>query len=203
LRRQQVPATSAWCDTGRGLAFDRVRLLDRMSDPARVDMTIDQTTGIASPAFLRLDHRVPPGLHDLLTEADGCLEHGFLTGGTACALHAVHALLTLEKAEGADIQTRLRALSEKHAVVPQMLTTVLSQIADVTAGNGATLSANSLHILTVTLKALLHEVYVIGPERVERLQYVAHLIDDLTRKAPDKPVTASPIPAAAASAPVS
>jgi hypothetical protein len=138
------------------------------------------------PAFLTLDTRVPAVFRDLLAEADGCSKNNFLTGGTACAQRAIQALLAYEKVEGPDTQTRIRALSEKYPAVPQMLSNVLQQFGDATARDGAKLNAHGLNLLAVTLKAIVYEIYVLGPERTERLHYVRQLFDSIERKSADK-----------------
>ncbi len=149
----------------------------------------DDFTGNGAPAFLTLDSRVPAVFRDLLAEADGCSKNNFLTGGTACAQRAIQALLAYEKLEGPDTQSRIRALSEKYPAVPQMLSNVLQQFGDATARDGAKLNTNGLNLLTVTLKAIVYEIYVLGPERAERLQYVRQIFESIERKGSDKRAT--------------
>lgn len=156
----------------------------------------DDATSFGSPAFLTVEGRVPSILRDLLVEADGCAKNNYLTGGTACAQRAIQALLTIEKAEGADIQARVRGLSEKYPAVPQMLTQVLLQFGDAASRDGAKLNAQGLTLLTVTLKAIAYEIYVLGPERAERLQYVRQIFDSIERKGGDRRAPA-PAPAGA------
>lgn len=155
----------------------------------------------AAPAFLILDPRVPAVVRDLLAEADGCARSGFLTGGTACAQRAIQVLCTCEHVNGADMAGRLRALTEKYPAIPQILPTVLLQFGDSTARDGARLNANGLTLLVVTLKAIAYEIYVLGPERAERLQYVRQILDSIERKTTEKrAVSASPDTASAPAA---
>ena len=133
----------------------------------------------AAPAFLALDTRVPATLRDLLVEADGCLKSGFLTGATACAQRAVQTLLKLEDADGASFQARLRSLSDKYPAVAQVLFAVLMHFGDETIPDESKLDAHRLQLLTVTLKAVMYEIYVLGPERTERIQYVRRLLESL------------------------
>lgn len=156
------------------------------------------TPAASNPAFLTPDARVPASLRDLLGEADGCLKHNFLTGATACAQRAMQGLLTIEKADGADVPARIRALNEKYPAVPQMLSSVLLQFGDATSRDGAKLSASGLNLLVVTLKAVLYEIYVLGPERAERLEYVRQVFDSIERKGGDKRAAAGPTPVPAA-----
>lgn len=143
-----------------------------------------------APSFLTLHDRVPQVIRDLINEATGCQQNGYLTGGTACAQRAIQALLSAEKIEGPDLQTRMKALSEKHPAVPQTLVTVLQQFGDATARDGTKLSGSGLNLLIVTLKAILYEICVLGPERVERLEYVRKVFESIERKAPSAPAEA-------------
>jgi hypothetical protein len=140
----------------------------------------------STPGFLTLDPRVPATIRDLLGESDGCLKHNFLTGATACAQRAMQALLAIEKVEGPDVPARIRGLNEKYPAVPQMLSSVLLQFGDATSRDGAKLTASGLNLLIVTLKAVLYEIYVLGPERAERLDYVRQVFDSIERKGNDK-----------------
>lgn len=150
-----------------------------------------------SPAFLTLDDRVPAPIRELLLEADGCVSNGFLTGGTACAQRAVDAALKLEKVEGASYDVRIRSLSDKHPAVPQLVITILLQFGDIGAREPARLTPGNLEVLVTALKAMVYEIFVVGPERGERLHYLRRLLEAAERK----PLTLSDLvtPAAAAS----
>ena len=152
-------------------------------------MTKSDVSG--SPAFLTPDSRVPGPIRDLVGEAEGCVKNAYLTGGTACVQRAIQMLLTAEKADGADVEARIKSLAEKHAGLPQVLTAVLQRFGDATSRDGAKLSASGLNVLIVTLKALLYEIYVLGPERMERIDYVRKALDSLERKNADKRSAAS------------
>jgi hypothetical protein len=135
-----------------------------------------------SPAFLTLDDRVPVPIRELLLEADGCVSNGFLTGGTACAQRAVDTVLRLEKAEGSAYDARVRTLSDKHPAIPQLIITILLQFGDVGAREPARLTPGNLEVLVTALKAMVYEIFVVGPERGERLQYVRRLLEAAERK---------------------
>jgi hypothetical protein len=133
------------------------------------------------PAFLATDDYVPGAFRDLLTEADGCMQKGFLTGGTACARRALDLLLNVAKTEGTSYEDRLQSLGEKHGVA-KMLTSILVQCGGASAKDNATLSADVLQLFIVTMKAVVYELYVVGPERTNRLQYVSRLVTSVGRK---------------------
>jgi hypothetical protein len=131
----------------------------------------------APPAFLNVDPRVPAGVRELLVEADGCLKAGFLTGGTVCAQKAVQTLLTHEGAEGASYEARLHALSQKYPSVPQSLFALCIRAGDSPSREHPVLDGDRLRVLTVALKIMLYEIYVLGPDRVERLKYLQQLLE--------------------------
>lgn len=136
------------------------------------------------PAFLATDDYVPGAFRDLLSEADGCMQKGFLTGGTACARRALDLLLNVAKTEGASYEDRLQSLGDKHGIA-KMLTSILVQCGGASAKDNATLSADVLQLFIVTMKAVVYELYVVGPERTSRLQYVSRLVTSVGRKAAD------------------
>jgi hypothetical protein len=139
-------------------------------------------SSLASPSFLALHDQVPAALRDVLVEAEGCQQHRFVTGGTACARRALDMLLAMARADGDTYQRRVQSLHEKHSV-PQTVTALLAQCAEATAREGAKLPATVLELFLATLKAAIYELYVIGPERVERLQYLRRLAESAGAKA--------------------
>jgi hypothetical protein len=142
--------------------------------------TTTESGKTATPAFLKLDDRVPASLRELLFEADGCVANGLMIGATGCAQRAVEALLKLEKIEGTGHEARVRALNEKTPGLPQLLITVLSQLGDVSGS--VKLPANTLQLLLATVKAVAYEIYVVGPERAERTEHIRRLLDGAERK---------------------
>ena len=154
-----------------------------------------------SPTFLTLDERIPASVRELLIEADGCVTNGYLTGGTACAQRAVDAILKFEKAEGPTFDSRVHSLGEKNPAVAKMLLTVLVQLGDAGSRDTARLTVNTLQLLVVTLKAVAYEIYVVGPDRADRLQHVRRILDSTERKAPATVAAAATAASAAAMAP--
>jgi hypothetical protein len=148
----------------------------------------------AQPAFLNVDPRVPPGVRELLVEADGCLKAGFLTGGTVCAQKAVQTLLTHEAAEGASYEARLHALSQKYPSVPQSLFALCIRLGDSASREHPALDNDRLKVLTVALKIMLYEIYVLGPDRVERLKYLQQLLESCESGAHGKSPTVVAFP---------
>ena len=133
-----------------------------------------------APAFLSPADTVPQSLRDLLEEADGCLQSRFLTGGTTCARRALDVLLGAARAEGDTYEDRVKSMREKHSV-SQMLTNILIQCGAASEREGAKLTANVLEVYLVAIKAIVYELYVLGPERIQRLQYVRRLVERLDK----------------------
>ena len=131
------------------------------------------------PNCCNVDPRVPGPLRDLLAEADGCGTMGFLLGGTVCAQRAVQALLALEGAEGESHDARLHRLGEKHPFVPKVLLAVCSRFGEPRGDVHSPLDGNRLMLLTVALKLLVYEVYVIARERADGLKYVQQILERL------------------------
>lgn len=135
-----------------------------------------------TPAFLTLDDRIPLAVRELLLEADGCTANGYLTGGTVCAQRAVDALLKYEKADGPTFDSRVHSLGEKHPALAQLLLTVLVQLGDAGSRETPRLTVNTLQLLVVALKAVAYEIYVVGPDRTERLHHVRRVLEATERR---------------------
>lgn len=129
------------------------------------------------PVFLAVDPRTPAAVRELLLEADGCLKAGFLTGGTACAQRALHALLQHENVDGASYEARLHGLSQKYPSCPQSLFALCIRLGDSPAKEPAALDVERLKVLIVALKIMLYEIFVLGPDRAERLKYLQQMVE--------------------------
>jgi hypothetical protein len=137
----------------------------------------EKSTPTSAPLFLTPDPRTPAAVRELLVEADGCLKAGFLTGGTACAQRAIQALLQHEGADGASYEARLHALSKKYPSVPQSLFALCIRLGDSPAKDQPALDVERLKVLTVALKIMLYEIYVLGPDRTDRLKYLQQMVE--------------------------
>ena len=146
-----------------------------------------------SPRFLVVDHRVPAAIRQLLDEADGCLNMGFTTGGTACARRATDAVLETEGVLTDDYSASLAALGKKHPSIAPTLFTVLDLLG---TGDDA-LPLDALKALIAIVKAITYEIYVLGLERIENVEYLSDLIGSLKRDA--MPARAQTTPASASS----
>src|SRR5262245_12878149 len=131
----------------------------------------------AEPIFLTIDPRAPGSVKELIGEAEGCLKAGFLTGGTVCAQRAIQSLLAHEGAEGASYEARLHALSQKYPSVPQSLFALCIRLGDSPVKDPHPLDNERLKVLTIALKVMLYEIYVLGAERADRLKYLQQLLE--------------------------
>lgn len=146
------------------------------------------------PAFLTIDNRVPQGVRELLIEADGCVKAGFLTGGTVCAQRAIQVLLQHEGADGATFEARMHALSQKYPSVPQSLFALCIRLGEATGKEHPALDAEKLKVLGVALKIMLYEIYVLGPDRTERLKYLQQMLEAIEPGGHGRPNTVVAFP---------
>ena len=131
-----------------------------------------------APTFLTLDPRVPATVRELINEADGCLKAGFMTGGTVCAQKAIQTLLAHESADAGSFEARLHALSQKFPSVPQSLFALCTRLGgDAPSKEHSPLDGDRLKVLTAALKIMLYEIYVLGPDRADRLKYLQGLLE--------------------------
>lgn len=142
--------------------------------------------GAPVPKFFNIDSRVPAAPRDLLVEADGCAKMGFLLGGTVCAQRALRALLALEGCDGASETARLDALGRKHPDIPKVLFAVCARLGESPVSDQP-LPSDHLNLLTVTLKLILHEIYVIALERADGLKYVQQILEHLENEDAARP----------------
>ena len=127
--------------------------------------------------FLVVDSRVPASIRQLLDEADGCMNLAFTTGGTACVRRAMRVILATEGVLTDDYSASLLSLREKHPAIAPTLFTVL----DLLGTGDEPLEADALTALIATVKAIVYEIYVVGSERLEALEYLSELIGSLER----------------------
>ena len=130
-----------------------------------------------SPRFLVVDGRIPAPIRQLLEEADGCLNMAFTNGGTACARRSVLMILHTEGISADDFGARLSSVSAKHPAVSP----ALFQILELLGQGDDPLDVHALKALIVTVKAIVYELYVLGPERIEHLMYVTEMVKALDR----------------------
>lgn len=142
--------------------------------------------------FLVVDSRVPAPIRQILDEADGCMNLAFTTGGTACVRRAMRVILATEGVLTDDYSDSLLSLREKHPAIAPTLFTVL----DLLGTGDEPLRIDALTALIATVKAVVYEIYVLGIERLEALEYLSELLASMKRDN----ISVSPLKSAAPSA---
>ena len=127
--------------------------------------------------FLVVDSRVPASIRQMLDEADGCMNLAFTTGGTACVRRAMRVILATEGVLTDDYSASLLSLREKHPAIAPTLFTVL----DLLGTGDEPLRVDALTALIATVKAIVYEIYVLGIERLDALEYLSELLASMKR----------------------
>jgi hypothetical protein len=126
------------------------------------------------PRFLTLDPQISPALRTILEEADGCVRLAFLSGGGACAVRALDLLVSEQGIVETDRAHQLRELGKRH---PAIAESFLRNLLHVMSDSVGIWDVSRLTLAIALLKAIAYEIYVLGPERIERAGYVVALVD--------------------------
>lgn len=138
-------------------------------------------------SFFVIDSRIPEIIRELITEAEGCTKMNFLTGASACCRKAIYELTVKEEAEGEYYEARIKSLKVKFPSVDPNLFDILCRIKDMTSDKVHEQSwdkwdAKHLKMFLETLKAILHEIYVVPYEKKSRSQNVLNLYEEVKGK---------------------
>lgn len=138
-------------------------------------------------SFFVIDTRIPKIIRELITEAEGCLKMNYLTGASACCRKAIYEFTIIEKAEGSDYESRIKFLKKKFPAIDPDLFDILCHIKDMTSDKIHEQSwdkwdSKHLTLFLETLKAVLHEVYVIPDEKRSRSSKVRDLLKPVKEK---------------------
>lgn len=143
-------------------------------------------------SFFVMDERIPASIRELITEAESCKKMNFLTGASACARKAIYEFLVIEKAEGEFYEDRIKSLKVRFPNVDGELFDVLSHIQSMTSDmvheqSWPKWDSKNLTLIIETLKAILHEVYVVPEEKKGRSAKIQELLKSVTQH--KKPAT--------------
>lgn len=138
-------------------------------------------------SFFNIDSRIPKVIRELITEAEGCVKMNYLTGASACTRKAIYELTVKEEAEGEDYESRIKYLKGKYPSVAPSLFDVLCHIKDMTSDKIHEQSwdkwdSKHLMLFLETLKAILHDIYVLPNEKKKRSSNIQILWRKLKRK---------------------
>ena len=152
------------------------------------DIDIDSKIFHSVPtSFFVIDSRIPRVIRELITEAEGCLKMNFLTGASACMRKAIYELLILEKAEGADYESRIKSLKQSHSDSDPQLFDILAHIQEMTSDKIHEQSWDKwdspyLRLIIETLKTVLHDIYVLPAIKKERSLEIQRLREKIREK---------------------
>ena len=143
-------------------------------------------------SFFVIDNRIPKVIRELVTEAEGSLKMNFLTGASACTRKAIYELLVEQKAEGEHYEDRIKFLKTAHPNVDTELFDVLGAIQNMTSDKVHEQSwpkwdAKRLKLILETLKAVLHEIYVVPAEKADRAKKIRDLRTEMGQAGTAKP----------------
>lgn len=138
-------------------------------------------------SFFVVDSRIPKIIRELIAEAEGCIKMNYLTGASACCRKAIYELTVKEKAKGQDYEARIKFLKKKFPSVDSELFDILCHIKDMTSDKIHEQSwdkwdTKHLKLFLETLKAILHDIYVIPDEKKIRSQNVRALLPKVRDK---------------------
>jgi hypothetical protein len=169
------------------LTFESLRDNNYGGARFRNDVDLDNAFFYSVPtSFFVIDKRIPRVLRELITEAEGCAKMNFLTGASACTRKAIYELIVLEKAEGADYDSRIKGLALRFPVVDKELFEILGHIKDMTSEKVHEQSwdawdSKHLHLFLEALKTALHEMYVVPDEKKSRAGAVRALREEIVK----------------------
>ena len=155
------------------------------------NMDLDSAFFFSVPtSFFVIDTRIPRIIRELITEAEGCVKMNYLTGASACCRKAIYELTITEKAKGPDYEAKIKFLKDKFPAVDSDLFDILCHIKDMTSDKIHEQSwdkwdAQHLKLFLETLKAILHEIYVVPEERKSRSSSVSVLLQKVIEKQKD------------------
>lgn len=175
--------------TSMHLSFEKLPLQDTNYSNAyyfatNIDDLDSQFFYSVPSSFFVMDDRIPKAIRELITEAESCKKMNFLTGASACARKAIYELLVKEKAVGDSYEDKIKSLKDKFSSVDEELFDVLGHIQSMTSDKVHEQSwpkwdAKNLTLIIETLKAVLHEVYVVPEEKKGRAAKIQQLLQNV------------------------
>ena len=171
-------------------------------------LNLDEAIFYSVPtSFFVIDQRIPNALRELISEAEGCHKMNYLTGALACVRKAIYELLSLQEASGEDYNEKISSLRSQNSNVDAEYFEILRHIKDMTSDHVHEQSwvawdSDNLRFFVETLKAILHEIYVVPDKKKSRVSAVRKLRDELgkhknqvgTKTGPSDEVTLPGIP---------
>lgn len=168
--------------TSMHLTFEALNDSTYSSARFRKDVDLDSLIFYSVPtSFFAIDSRIPKILRELISEAEGCVKMNFLTGASACTRKAIYELTVMEKAQGDHYEDKIKYLKVAYPAVDSDLFDILCHIKDMTSDKVHEQSwdkwdAKHLTLFLETLKAILHEIFVVPAEKRKRSDAIKSLM---------------------------
>ncbi len=132
-------------------------------------------------SFFTLDERIPKIIRELVSEADGCRRMNWLVGASGALRKATYKFLQEQGSTGNSYEEQIKWLKTKHSLVASEYFDALSNIQGMTSEelhedkDWEPWTREEFDFLVATVKAVLHEVYVVPDERKSMLAKVLYL----------------------------
>ena len=159
----------------------KFRLTNKETDK---EIEIDDNIFYHQPtSFFVIDSRINEKIRNLISEAEWCLKMDYLVWASACLRKAIYELIALEKAESfrenwyVNYEASIKKLKTIFPDVQGDLFDAMSEIQELVSDNihekswGKRDSENIKNI-TLLLKEILYEMYVIPAQRKERFKTI-------------------------------
>lgn len=116
-------------------------------------------------SFFTIDDRIPKSIRELVSEAEGCKEIGFMVGASGALRKSIYKFLKHEKAVGKKYDTKIKWLKTKYKNIDSDYFDILGKIKDMNdqdmhEGDWKSFSGGEFKELIGAMKAVLYEIYV-------------------------------------------
>ena len=141
------------------------------------------------PSGFTIDARIPSQIGELIGEAEGCVNVGYLTGASACIRKAIYKLLKenkipeYDKTDKLSYDKRLDLLKSKCINASPDLINTLKDIKFISdqelhENDWPDISTKNINLLKAVLKEILMEIYILPGEKHERRQQIRVLKEE-------------------------
>lgn len=141
------------------------------------------------PSGFTIDARIPGEIGELIGEAEGCANVGYLTGASACIRKAIYKLLKeneipeYDNTDKLSYDKRLDLLKFKCANVQPDLINTLKDIKFISdqelhENDWPDISTKNINLLKAVLKEILMEIYILPAEKQKRRQQIQMLKEE-------------------------
>lgn len=140
-------------------------------------------------SFFTLDNRIHKDVRELIAEAQGCKDVGYLVGASGALRKAIYEFLKHEKTTGRSYEDRIEFLKAKHTSISSTLFDALASIQDMTSdnlhekeGSWEVFTSEEFEYLIETFKKLLDAIYIKPDEDKKDMEKINALHNKLKNK---------------------